>query len=196
MVALSKTAEIFAGGPDRATGGVLSAPTGTALPTTIAAAPNVAFTDYGFVSSDGLSMSQGLSFEKIKEWGGDTVRNIQSEYSATFTWSFLETNASTTESFYGEANVAVTAGSPSAGALLAIKGNSIQAEPRSWIFRMVDGIRKTMIVVPVGQVTDRGDITFTRSGAVMYAITLEATPDASGNSFYMYTDNGVLVPTP
>jgi hypothetical protein len=55
---------------------------------------------------------------------------------------------------------------------------------------MKDGDSKILIVVPDGQVTEVGDVTFTSNGAVGWAVTLACYPDAAGESIYIYTDDG------
>jgi hypothetical protein len=194
MTANPNAGAVFAAGPDRVTGAVLSAPKGAAsvLPISITTVLDTDFIDNGYISEDGLSLTQDVSWEKIKEWGGNTIRRILSDFTGTFSWTFLETNDRTAKAVFGEANVTATAATATTGSLLKIIGNAEQAEPRSWVFRMKDGVRKIMIVVPDGQITDRGDISYTRTGAVTYPVTLEASPDSAGNSFYIYTDDGVF----
>jgi hypothetical protein len=58
---------------------------------------------------------------------------------------------------------------------------------------MIDGERKLRLVIPDGQITDRGDMTFTRQGAVTIPVTIAASPDATGNTVYIYANDGVLV---
>lgn len=196
MTANSNAGAVFAAGPDRVTGAVLSAAKGTALPTSITGVLDDAFEDNGYISEDGLSLTQDISWETIKEWGGNTVRRILSDFTGTFSWTFLETNANTAKTVFGDGNVTATAATVSTGSLLKIVGNAEQSEARSWVFRMKDGVRKIVIVVPDGQITDRGDISYTRTGAVTYPVTLEASPDADGNSFTILTDDGVYSGAP
>lgn len=195
MTASPNAGAVFAAGPDRVTGAVLSAAKGAAVvvPTSISGTLDPDdYLDHGYISEDGLSLTQDVSWEKIKEWGGNTIRRILSDFTGTFSWTFLETNDLTAKAVFGEANVTATAATSTTGSLLTIIGNAEQSESRIWVFRMKDGVRKIMIVVPDGQITDRGDISYTRTGAVTYPVTLEASPDASGNSFYIYTDDGVF----
>ena len=191
------TSKILVGAPDRATGAIMAAPVGTALPTTAIVAPNVAFKDLGYISEDGLSLSQSSSWEKIKDWGGDQVRTFLSEFTGTLSWTFLETNDDALQAMYGAANVTVTAAGVSTGKYTDIKLNSTEPTALSWIFNIADSVapggdlaRKIRIVVPNGQITERGDLSFSRNQAVMYPVTLEAYADASGNSVYIYTTDG------
>lgn len=187
---------VFAGGPDRVTGAVLSAPLGTPLPTSIDDELDSAFEDNGFVTEDGLTLSQSLSFDDIKEWGGTLVRSIQSAFDPTLAWTFLETTDRTMNVVFGDANVTATANTVSTGSLLKIIGSAEQVEPRVFVFRMKDGVRKTMVTVERGQVTDRGDISYTRTGAVTYPVTLKLIPDDDGVSFTIYTDDGIVTGAP
>ena len=64
-------------GKPKASGGVYSAPTGTALPTDATTALNAAFTSLGYCSDDGLTNSIELENAEIKAWGGDTVLTVR-----------------------------------------------------------------------------------------------------------------------
>lgn len=195
----TSTAKILVGAPDRVTGAVMAAPLGTALPTNAIVAPNVLFKDLGYISEDGVGLSQSSSWEKIKDWGGDNVRTFLTEFTGTLTWSFLETNDDALQAMYGAANVTVTAATASTGKYTAVKLNSTEPSPLSWIFNVADSTvadlpRKVRIVVPNGQITERGDISLSRNQAIMYPVTLEAYPDATGNSIYVYSTDGDFTP--
>jgi hypothetical protein len=175
----------------------MAAPLGTALPTTPIIPPDVAFVDLGYISDDGISVSQSSSWEKIRDWGGDQVRTFLSDFTATLSWTFLETQDAALQAMYGAANVSVTAATVSTGKYTAVKLNSVEPTPKSWVFNMADSTledlpRTYRIVVPNGQITERGDLTFSRTGAVMYPVTLEAYPDATGNSVYLYRSDGTF----
>ena len=46
--------------------------------------------------------------------------------------------------------------------------------------------------MPDGQVTEAGEVTFTKSDALTWPVTLASYPDGDGNSIYIFTDDGVL----
>lgn len=60
-----------------------------------------------------------------------------------------------------------------------------------WVFKIKDGVRKILIVVPLGQIIERGEMVFDNNKAVMLPVKMTTYPDASGNNVYVYTDNGV-----
>ena len=140
---------------------------GTALTTPYVAA--------GFISEDGVTESNESDTEKIKAWGGDTVRVVQTDHTVTYTLTFLESSPTTLKAVYGEDNVTEADGR------ITVKVNSDTLEHRSWAFEMKDGDKRIRIFVPDGQIISRGEITYTHSGAIQYEVTIEAFPDANGD---------------
>lgn len=187
-------ANVVAGKP-LTTGGVLIAPLGTALPTTASATPDVAFVAAGYIGEDGVTEGTGRTTDKIKAWGGDVVKVVQSEFSVTYQFTFLESlNANVLEAVYGDDNVTTTAATSTTGTLQAVAINSAILPHKSYQFEVRDGDAKVRIVVPDGQITEVGEITYSDGQVVGYPVTLEAFQDASGNNAYKYTDNGVFAP--
>lgn len=178
-----------------ATGGVLAAPLGTALPVTAVAAPNVAFKALGYVSEDGLEKSESRDNTEIKEWGGLTVRKSQTGFEATFQFQFLEyLNADAAKQVYGDASVTVVAATSGHGEQLAIVVKGQESPHKAWIFDMADGLTKTRIVVPDGQITDVGSTTFAVEDAAVRDVTITCYPDANGVLYFEYTDDGIVTP--
>ena len=186
--------KIIAGTP-LVSGGVLIAPLGTALPATPSVAPNVAFVSAGYIGEDGLTESGARSTDKKKDWRGTIIKVLQTDFSLTYQFTFLESRQTTVlKTVYGDANVTVTTGTPTAGLIHSIVKNATVLPHKEFIFEMKDGLVKTRVVVPDGQITEVGDITWSNSELVQYQVTLECFPDASGNNAYEYTDDGILVP--
>lgn len=183
---------VVAGKP-LASGGVLVAPVGSTLPTDAVTALDAAFKALGYASEDGLTEATERSTEKIKAWGGDIVKVVQSEFSVTYAFTLMHaTDADALKVVYGDDNVTTTAASPTAGTLQAIAINGEELPHKSFAFEMKDGANRLRIVVPNGQVTEVGEVTYNDSGVVQYSVTIEAFEDASGNNAYKYLDDGVL----
>lgn len=158
------------------TGGVYFAPVGTALPTSPSAALNVAFLEVGYLGEDGITQSVGDTTTEIKAWqNADVVRTIQTDHSATFKLTMEETNANSLAAYYG-ANYVAGVGQIKSGVLAR----------KAWIIHVIDGTSLIRIVVPNGQITERGDVVYQNGAAIMYPITIEAYPDASGVKAYVY----------
>lgn len=174
------------------TGGVSVGTSGASLPTTAAAALT-GFTALGYVSDAGLAESQARTTDKIKAWGGDVVKVVQSEFSVSYTFTLYETlNADVLKAVHGDSNVTTTSATSTAGTLQSVKVNGDTMPKLPWVFDMRDGDAKIRVVVPLGQVTAVGDITYSDTGLIGYPVTLEAFADASGNQAYKYIDDGVF----
>src|SRR6185369_7506919 len=84
------------------------------------------------------------------------------------------------------------AASPTAGNTLAIKVTSQELAHYVWDFEILDGIRKGRVVLPDGQVTERGEVSYVDEDAVSYPVTVSAYPDATGVKAYIYWDDGKI----
>lgn len=173
------------------TGGVLIGTSGASLPTSASAA-TTGFTALGYVGDAGLVESRTRTTEKTKAWGGDIVKVTQTEFSVTYQFTLYEAlNANVLKAINGSSNVTTTAANSTHGTLQAVAVNGTTRTKLPWIFDMKDGLVKNRIVVPLGQVTAVGDISYTDAGVIGYPVTIEAFADTSGNQAYVYTDNGV-----
>jgi hypothetical protein len=163
------------------TGGVFGAPAGTTLPTDALAALDPEFDELGYVGEDGVTQAMATDVTDIRAWqNGDIVRKVQTSHDLTYALSMLETNEHTLRTYYGDFSGTIDAGT------VEIKGE--QGVRQSWVLNVVDGDVRIRIVIPDGQVTERGDVSYVNGDAVMYPITITAYPDASGVKAYLYTD--------
>lgn len=185
-------ASVLAGKP-LTTGGVLIAPMGTALPTTAVAVPAAGFVAAGYIGDDGVTESVDRSTDKVKAWGGDTVKVLSTDFGVTYQFSFLESlNTDVLKTVYGDANVAVTAATSTTGTLRTVKINNDDLPHKQFIFEIKDGPARIRIVIPDGQITEVGEITYNDGEVISYSVTVEAFEDAAGNNAYKYLDNGVF----
>lgn len=158
------------------TGGVRYAPLGTALPTSPAAALNVALLDVGYIAESGVDKKESTSDNKIKAWqNADVVRTMQTEHGLQFALSMIETNANSLGAYWG--------GNYTAG-VAQIKGGSLPH--KVWVLDVIDGTNLIRYVVPDGQIVERGDISHVNGDAIMYPIVIECYPDAAGVKAYVY----------
>lgn len=184
---------VLTGAPDQlTTGPITSAPLGTTLPTDALAALDPAFVDSGYISQDGMNLTPERTTEVIRDWSGAIIRSILKEFGTTIAWSHLETNGESLKNYCGDDNVTVTAAGVSNGKQLAAQLKAADLPRKSWVFKIKDGDNRVLIVVPDGQVTDTGEVSFTKAGAVMWPCTMTTYPDSSGVHVYIYTDDGVF----
>jgi len=194
MAGTPKTSNVFVGAPDRATSGaIMVAPLGTALPTTVSTAPAAGFKDLGYIDESGFVISQASDWVKINDWGGDQIRTFLTKFTGTVKFTCLETNTEVLKMVYGAANV-TTSAAPAAPTLQTIKLNAVENPPVELVVNILDGVRAMRVVCPNVQITERGDISFSKTDPVKWELTGECYPDATGNSMLIYTSDGVPNP--
>lgn len=184
---------VLVGAPDQATtGAIQSAPLGTDLPTEALGVLDPEFTSSGYISEEGLTLALDSSTADIKDWSGSTVRKILEEFDGTIEWEHLEVNEEALNNYFGDDQVTVTDATVSSGKQIRAALGAFELPRKSWVFRMKDGLNRMLIVVPDGQITERGDIAFIKSDAIKLPVTLTAYPTANGESIIIYTDDGVF----
>jgi hypothetical protein len=155
------------------TGAVYVAPVGTAAPTASGSALNVAFVDLGYVSADGITESIDRSTTQIRAWqNGSLVREVTSDGTYSVSMTFIETQESVLELYYGNS---ATAGK------LDIDPTSTGGR-KSFVIDVVDGDDVERIYIPAGEITSLGERTLASGEAVGYEVTITAYADAGSTT--------------
>lgn len=160
-----------------ATGYALYAPTGTSLPTNATSAPAAGFLagDVGYLSDAGITMSIGRETTDITAWqNADVVRTIMTGHTVTFQFEMLETNSDSLELAFGNF----------ASNTVEVDGTTMPN--KAFILHVDDAGNDIRIVIPNGQVTENGDVTFANNDAVKWPVTITAFPDGNQNKAYIY----------
>lgn len=189
---MANTAANVVAGTPLATGGILIGDLTATAPTT-ALSTLTGFSAAGYIGEDGVTEANERSTDRIRAWGGDTVKVVQTEHNVTYQFTFLETlNADVLKAVYGEDNVTTTAATVSTGTLHEVAVNASVLPHKSYVFEVKDGNAKIRIYVPDGQITEVGEITYSDSEVVGYQVTVEAFADDLGNKAYKFLDNGIF----
>lgn len=171
-------------GKPKATGGVWIAPAGSTLPTDGTTALDAAFVNMGYISDEGYVSNVETDTEEVTAWGGDTVLTAQSSFRETHTVNFIETNANTLKTIYGEDNVTVD------GQTGAITVNSTSAELPECVVvieLLLTGSRVKRVVIPKAKIADRSaEISYSDTEAIAYPAVFSAAPDTNGNYHIEY----------
>lgn len=179
---MADTSNVYIATPDYPEGTFHKAPLGTALPTDAVADLAAAYVDLGYVGEDGYGYNITRDSSDIKAFGGDTVANAQTDYNEELTVTLLESaNADVLKVVFGDSNVTAT------GDSVVVKRNKKALPRQVFVADTVGqdgGFRR--LVLPVGQVTGVGEVTYVHTDIIKYQLTIKAYPDTAGNCSYEY----------
>lgn len=187
--------KVFAPAPlqSATTGAVAVAPEGTAMPTDARTALTSAWDDSGYVSEDGLSVTITRSTTPIRDWSKAAVRNLLTEFGGAIAVAFLQVDEFAAKRMFGDDNVAVTAATRDAGAIIKIDIGAELPPIEAWCFSMKDGDARIRVLVPRGQMTDVNQIDFKPDAGNVIGGTLTAYDDGTGKSIYFIYDDGEVI---
>lgn len=184
--------KIIIGAPDQATtGAVAFADVGVTAPTTaVATLPSSSWTDSGYVSEDGVSVTPTYNTTDIKDWSRATVRTLLDEFTGEVKFAFIQTDYESLVALFGAENVVKTAASSSNGEQITVKMGARMAPAKAWCFSMKDGDARVRIFLPNAQPVLDGDITFVASEPITWGVLLKCGADSNGDAIVILTDDG------
>ncbi len=148
------------------TGAIYVAPEGTPVPTTVNGVLNGAFEELGYVDESGVAEATTVSTTNKKAWqNGVVVRKLQTEHDTTYTFTLIETNEAVLDLYYGNHADGLT--EINAGVLPNL----------AFVIDVLDGDDKVRTVIPSGQVTNRGTVSYVNGDSASYTVTITAFED-------------------
>lgn len=162
-------------------------PKGTIMPTTVDGALDADLRDMGWISDDGLTKGVDETSTDINAFGSQVpVRTLTTRSKITFGLAFLQSGPDQTAVYNrlplegaGSITVAVD------GSFDFTEGENRVAEYGA-VFEVVDGLNRIRCVVPVLQVTERGEYGIKAGEAITYPITCTAYPGSDGVAAHWY----------
>ena len=191
-------ANVFAAMP-KATGALLRGVLGSPLPTSARQDITAITTliDLGFIGEEGFTQSESRDTDKKKAFGGSVVKVLQTDYSATIQFAFLESiNANVLKAIYGEENVSI--GTALDADEIVVRKNKKQSPHASWVIDVFDGNALIRTVIGDGQITNVEDIVKVHTDTIMYTVTMECFEDTNGDNIveYIAVGDGASAPDP
>lgn len=170
-----------------ANGGGWAVDLGAAIPTAPTSYDSVlagAFLPLGAISEDGLAYGFDEDSQEFLAWGQLTPFRSQITRSLrTFQITLWETNRAINKSLMYRKSVADVEPDGSGDYTF-----SEQATPtpdrRSFVFDVIDGLTLERFFVPVGEITDRDDVSYKSDEIAGYNITITAYNDSAGVTVY------------
>lgn len=155
--------------------------TSITYPTNASSALSADYFEIGAVTDDGISETTTQDRTDIFIWQGAALaRRIPGQFTKEFKFAAAETNLITLGVQFAGSTITQTA----EGVTIAEKPPS--SDVRSWVLHGVDGTRKQRIVIPQGEVTERGDVVWAAEDITVYEWTVSCYVDGSGNVAYRY----------
>ncbi|MGW4728847.1 phage tail tube protein [Streptomyces shenzhenensis] len=152
-------------------GSILMAPKGTTAPADLDTPWDAAWTDLGFMSDDGVSMEYSTDVEDINAWQSlSPVRRILTSVDMTLGFTAIELKARTVTAYFPGSTISLVSGTVHRLDIPSAPGPQEYAFGLEWI----DGEIKNRLVIPRGEITDRGAISLGRSSAVGLEMTVSA----------------------
>ncbi|HVQ84619.1 MAG TPA: hypothetical protein VMS84_07570 [Mycobacterium sp.] len=175
----------------KVTGGVLTAPLGTTLPTDATSALDPAFITLGRVSVEGVDRTEERPNTEVNDWGGDLIAILQDKYGLTIKFKLMQMmNADVQRAAHGAANVTVTPPTSTSGTLISAKLNRELLPYQSWVIDAYYLQMNMRLVIPTGRITLVGPLKWVHKELAMFDLTLRPFPDGYNNHAYEYWDDG------
>lgn len=153
------------------TGRILVGPLGSVGPTDLTSAWDPAWIDLGFLSEDGVEMSYSTETNSIPVWQSlSPARKILTGVDLTLAFTGMEMKRDVVTLYFPSATIST----PSAGVHSLAIPASPDPDERALGFEWEDGAIMNRLVVPRQEITERGSITISRSGAASLNMTSSA----------------------
>lgn len=171
-------------GKPKTAGAVYRAPAGTTAPTDASTELAAAFKELGFVSDDGVSNSNSGDSTDVYAWGGTPVLTTQAEKTDEWKLTLIESlNAEVLKTVYGDGNVTVD----TTGKKITVKAGAAQLASSVYVIDMLlKGGALKRVVIPVGTLSDVGEIVYKDDEPIGYEITIKGADDGTGYTHYEY----------
>ena len=175
-------------GKPKVAGAIYRAPLGTTLPTDASTTLAGAFVELGFVSEDGVTNNNTPTSDSVKAWGGSTVLVLQTEKPDEWTMTLIEAlNPNVLKTVYGDSKVTVD----NLTNTITVQATADQLVDQIYVIDMVlKGGALKRVVIPVGSLSEVGEVVYKDDEPIGYEITLAALPDSTGVTHYEYIKLG------
>lgn len=155
-----------------ATGMFYHAPAGTALPTSLAAAPSTPWVHVGDVDNNGITLAMNKSVTNLRNWANVIKRSILTDHDETIQSPIMVTTEETLKTVLGAGNVTKTNDK-----ITASLSNGDLPPKEAYLWIMKDGDDMMAIGCTEGQITAVENVSFAPGSAITWTPTITAQGD-------------------
>lgn len=178
-----KNTEVRIGAPAQVGGYGRVAPIGTARPTDAKTALLPAYTDFGYISDDGIEVTTENGVETIKDWNLDDVAWTQKSNECSLKFRVLQLNAETAKMQFGAANVTLTGTAPNQ-TVTKVRYTGEMLKAQQWAFLMEDLNGPMILDIADGTCTGMQGFKLKKNVVIGFDIELKLRKDPTTNSFF------------
>lgn len=169
-----------------ANGSVYVAPIGSTEPADINAAWAAAWVDLGYLSEDGVTITDGKTIENIPVWQSFyPVRRMITARDFNVSFALRQFSGEQVEFAFGGGAVTVDG----TGAFRYTPPSAEVIDYRMLGVEWLDGDKTFRLIIPRGIVTENVEMQITRSAAADLAITFGVVAQAGEDPWYILTDD-------
>jgi hypothetical protein len=143
-----------------------------------------AWKDLGYISQDGMTAAVDEERQSWTPWGAlSPIRTQVTSSTKTYAITAWETNA-TVLSLYHKIPAA-TLTPDTDGVVSFAESDRPSPDRRAFCFDVLDGANNQIrIYIPLGEVSERGDVVYKSDDLIGYPLTVTAYPGPDGNSVF------------
>ena len=158
-----------------------SAPITATLPTDYSTALSAGYVNLGYITSDGLVISESAEATDFNDLNGDVIETARSSREETIQVTFAERKAAVEKELYGQSNVT------DANGMMTIDHTNDERDERIYVFEAVyKNGRRGRIIACKGKVTELGDMTLASSNLAGRQCTIKCMVGTDGWSVREY----------
>ena len=152
---------------------------GSEIPVNMEPWPETAV-DLGYISDEGITENRDGDTEQFVPWQTNAPIRVETT-SEIISWeTVLWTTSYDTNSVYFKVKEDDMEYDPESDVISFVDGDKKPRDLRGWGIDVVDGIYARRAIVPNGEVTERGGLTYRKDQLIGYPITLTAFPGPEG----------------
>ncbi len=181
------------------TGGVVTAPVGTAAGADLLGAWPAGWLDLGYLGDGGLTESRNEDRQEWTPWQSDTpIRTQVTSATKTFQFTCWESNGPVVALYY-QVTTAQMGTTGTIAPNIGVTSFNDMGRPapmrRAFGFDVIDGTNMRRFHVPSGECTARGDIVYVTSDIIKYDLTVTAYAGSDGIAVKRHFREGWTIPT-